>query len=104
MEITRKIIDDWVDENYYDEEILLMDGLDAAFLGVGSQWTNPPVAVYDRGKCIEILVERDGMSWHEAEEFFEFNCSFVWAGERTPLILDRPYHTVPRNRGNQPGG
>ena len=95
MEITRKIIDDWVDDHYYGEEILLMDDLDAAFIGIGSQWTKLPVAVYDRGKCIEILVERDGMSWEVAQEFFDFNYVGAWAGEQTPLILDRPYHTGP---------
>ena len=95
MEITRKIIDDWVDESYYGEEILLMDGLDAAFIGIGSQQYKPVVAVYDRGRCIEILVERDGMSWEVAEEYFDFNYAGAWAGERTPLILDRPYHTGP---------
>ena len=95
-EITRKIIEAWIDEEYpLDEEILLMDGLDAAFVGVGSQQHSPPIAVYDRGKCIEILVERDGMSWEVAEEYFDFNYAGAWAGERTPLILDRPYHTGP---------
>ena len=96
MEITRKIIEAWIDEEYpLDEEILLMDGLDAAFVGVGSQQYKPAVAVYDRGKCIEILVERDGMSWEVAQEFFDFNYVGAWAGEQTPLILDRPYHTGP---------
>ena len=40
--------------------ILLADGLDEAFIGIGWQF-NTPSAVYDRGKCIGIL-EAQGMT------------------------------------------
>lgn len=71
--------------------MLLADGFEAAFLGV----INPiavghkAIAVYDRAKCIEILVERDGMTEEEAEEFFEFNTAGAYAGDQTPVYLER---------------
>ena len=102
MEITRDVIDAWMDEEYPDEGILVMDGFDAAFIGIGAQQYKLPIAVYDRQKCIEILMD-DGMSWEEAEEYFAFNTEGAWVGELTPLILNRPYHTDPENRGNQTG-
>ena len=42
--------------NEYDSEILLADGFEEAFLGVGSAFHEQQVAVYDRNKCIDILV------------------------------------------------
>jgi hypothetical protein len=68
-----------------DTEILLADGFEDAFLGIGKQFNNS-YAVYDRTKCIEILM-RD-MSEEEAEEYFEFNVQGAWVGEHTPLFLE----------------
>jgi len=70
------------------ERILLADGFDAAFIGVGSQFSNEPVAVYDRNKCIEILMDRDGMSDEEAIEFFEYNVQGAWVGSQTPMFVE----------------
>ena len=87
MEITRDAIDSWVEEYYPDDKILTMDGFDDAFVGIGSQHSRPPIAVYDRQKCIEILVQRDALSYEDAEEYFDFNCAGAWVGEQTPLII-----------------
>ena len=70
-----------------ESEILLADGFEDAFIGLGNQYTKPAVAIYDRGKCIEILINRDGMEYHEAVEFFDFNVSGAWVGERTPIYV-----------------
>lgn len=68
--------------------LLVADGFDAAFLGVGQRCGQPDVAVYDRELCIQILVEQ-GATPEEAIEHFEFNVSGAWVGEQTPLFLDR---------------
>ena len=70
-----------------ESEILLADGFEDAFIGLGNQYTKLPVAIYDRGKCIEILIKRDGMDYHEAVEFFDYNVSCAWVGERTPIYV-----------------
>jgi len=72
-----------------DDEVLLADGFEEAFIGTASRCTQGPTAVYDRAKCIEILMLRDGMSEEDAEEFFEFNVIGAWVGDRTPLFLSR---------------
>jgi hypothetical protein len=72
-----------------DEEILMADGFDEAPIGYAQRCGQPALAVYDRNKCIDVLVNRDGMSYEEAEEFFEFNAVGAWVGERTPLFLCR---------------
>lgn len=75
-----------------DETILLADGYEEALIGFVEGWipkgqgASPSiVALYDRAKCIEILVKRDGMSYDEAVEFFEFNTTGAYVGEKTPM-------------------
>jgi len=71
-----------------DPEIILADGFEDAFLGFAEQFSSGPVAVYDRAKCIEVLVKQD-MTHEEAEEYFEFNVAGAYVGERTPLFFTR---------------
>lgn len=77
-----------LDEHIGDDySILLADGLDEAFIGIGWQF-NTPFAVYDRDKCIEIL-ESQGMTPEEAQEYFYFNTQGAYVGEQTPIFLER---------------
>jgi hypothetical protein len=68
------------------DEILLADGFDDAFIGVGNRYTEPPIAVYDMGKVIDILA-RD-MSVDDAIEYFEYNVAGSWVGKQTPIFVD----------------
>lgn len=77
-----KIVEEMLGE---DENILLADGFEDAFIGVGRQF-NTPFAIYDRGFCIDILME--DMSNEEAEEFFEYNVQGAYAGESTPVFVE----------------
>jgi hypothetical protein len=36
---------------------------------------------------LKVLVERDEMTWEEADEYISFNCAGAWMGELTPVIL-----------------
>lgn len=69
-----------------DESVLLADGFENAFVGIGRQFGNP-ISVYNREKCIQIL-EEQGMSTEEAEEYFRFNTEGAWVGEQTPIFLE----------------
>ena len=71
------------------KDMLLADGFEKAFIGVGERCGQPDLAVYDRGKCLEILQADQNMSYEEAEEFFEFNVLGAWVGEQTPMFVDR---------------
>jgi hypothetical protein len=69
-------------------ETLFADGFEDAIVGVGVQGgKHNPVVVYDRERCIKILMARDGMSEDEAEEFFCFNTEGAWMGDYTPVWL-----------------
>lgn len=81
----RKQISNYINENYPDLEILLADGFENAFLGVGQQF-NTFFAIYDKRKCIDILSEEMGME--EAEEYFDFNVVGAYVGKSTPVFVD----------------
>ena len=69
-----------------DENVLLADGFENAFVGIGRQF-GKPLAVYDRFECIEKLIA-DGMSYEEAEEYFQYNVEGSYVGESTPIFLE----------------
>lgn len=72
-----------------DEEMILADGFDEAFVGYATRCGMPAVAVYDVYKCLGILTERHGLSAEEAIEHFEFNIAGAYVGEHTPMFITR---------------
>jgi hypothetical protein len=72
-----------------DEEIMLADGFEEAFIGVVSGCGRPTVACYDYEKCVAVLEKRDEMDRESAEEWMDFNVTGAWVGEKTPLFLTR---------------
>jgi len=86
---TRKMIENFIEEYYPDEanNILLADGFDGAFLGIGCSCGGKNVAIYDRAKCIRIL-EKD-MNNTEAEEYFGFNVEGAYVGDYTPIFMHK---------------
>jgi len=69
------------------ENLLPADGFDEAILGLCERAGSDVVVAYDRDKCIDILVERDGMEYEEAIEYFEFNVVGAWMGDNTPVFI-----------------
>lgn len=67
-----------------EETVLLADGFEDAFIGIGRQF-GKPMAVYNREKCIDILSK--DMSYEEAEEYFCYNVEGAYVGENTPVFL-----------------
>ena len=67
-------------------EELYADGFDDAIIGIGRQF-NKTIVVYDESKCLDILINRDGMTEEEAIEFFEFNVVGAYVGEHTPIYV-----------------
>jgi len=74
------LLDD-VCERYPDEEFMSADGFENAILGVEE---HSMVLIYSVNKCIEILMEQ-GMTYEEALEYFSFNVSGAYMGEKTPI-------------------
>jgi hypothetical protein len=81
----RKQINDFFIER--DEDVLLMDGFDEAFIGYSQRINEPVLAVYSWEKMVDVCIKRDGMTYDEATEYIEYNCIGAWVGERTPIIV-----------------
>ena len=76
---------DIITEQYPDCEFLQADGFDDAIIGVDHSFEK---LVYSRTKCIDVLMKRDGMNDLEANEYFDFNVSGAYVGEKTPIWVD----------------
>ena len=89
-------------ENYPDTTFLKADGFDDAILGVSEEMNRPTRLIYSKKKCIEILAKQmrvkkseleEGQTvrdkkWEMALEYFEFNVSGAYVGEKTPIWCD----------------
>jgi hypothetical protein len=62
------------------------NGFEKAIIGVGYRCGKPPIMVYSKYKCIRILTKR-GMTWEQAEEYFDYNVQGSWMGEGTPIFV-----------------
>ena len=102
----RKQIDEFCEEHYPDQEILVFGDesgtcYDKGFLGVAERINQSPVAVYDRDLCIQALAEEfaedtdtykddeDADPYADAAEYWYFNTEGSYVGEKTPIIITR---------------
>ena len=70
-----------------EPEILFADGYDEAILG--TTWDGERTrVVYKVEDILNILMERDEMTYDEASEFFDFNIAGSNMGVYTPLYLE----------------
>jgi len=73
-----------------NDKPVLLDGFERAFMGVLRRYgQSVAVALYDYNKCLEILMNRDGMEEDEAVEWLEVNTLGGWLGEGTPGMIFR---------------
>jgi hypothetical protein len=67
------------------DDVIFADGFDEAIIGFDPNlWK----VVYSRGKTIQILIDRDGMSEEEAVEFADYNTFGAYIGEKTPVWVE----------------
>jgi hypothetical protein len=72
------------------EGLLKMDGYDDCLVGVVERFGGDSYFIYDKELVLEKL-QKDGMSYEEALEYYEFNQLGAYVGERTPAFLIRDY-------------
>jgi hypothetical protein len=80
----------WDEE--HDDGALFVPGFDAALIGVGVQFSRE-IAIYDYDKCLDVLIDRDGMDVEDAIDYMEYNVLGAYVGKSTPIFLIRkePY-------------
>ncbi len=77
-----------IDIHEVAEGAILLDGLDDAIIGVTEEFGNGPRVLYSKDKILEIFMNRDGMSFEESIDFYNFNVLGLYAGEQNPIFLD----------------
>ena len=77
-----------VDLHEYAEGSILLDGLETAIVGIVEEFGNGNRILYSKSKILDILQKRDGMTYEEAEEYYDYNIIGGYFGERNPVFLD----------------
>lgn len=86
---TREELEEWMDAAYPDQEFLIADGFEKAFVGLVEAANGELVAAFDKTECLEILVHDSGLEDYDcAEEYFDFNVTGDWVGNLTPMFID----------------
>ena len=68
-------------------EALLCDGFDDAIIGMAERINLGPVVAYSVSKILDIMIERDGMTYEDAVEYYSYNIIGSWMGENTPIFI-----------------
>lgn len=76
--------------NYPDIKLLKVDGFDKAINGISYRGYSSKdfVLVYSIKKCIEVLMERDNMSYEVAREYLDYNVINAYISELMPIFVE----------------
>ena len=61
--------------------------MDEAILGIAQSFGKEPIVAYSVPKILNVLMTRDGMSYDDADEFFQFNILGSYNGECMPVFI-----------------
>jgi len=67
----------------FNPEAKLADGFDDSILGYDTKGR----VIYSVNSILDTLVNRDGMDYDEAQEYFGFNVECAYVGEYTPIYM-----------------
>ena len=67
----------------FNPEAKLADGFDDSILGYDTKGR----VIYSINSILDTLVNRDGMDYDEAQEYFGFNIECAYVGEYTPIYM-----------------
>ena len=76
----------FIAENYPD--CMIANGIGDAILGIVERFGHEAVVLYDKNKCIEILMEEHEISEEDAYEHFYYNVAGSYVGPHTPCFAE----------------
>jgi len=82
----RKEMKDFALDELGVEDLVIADGYEEAFLGIAAGFGGTMVPVYGYELCIQILM-REGMSYEEAIEYFEYNTMGAYYSDNQPIYI-----------------
>ena len=68
-------------------EAILCDGFNDAIIGMAERINLGPVVAYSVEKMLDIMIARDGMTYEEALEYYDYNIAGAWLGDNTPIYI-----------------
>ena len=74
-------------EQYPEYEFTFADGFDDCIVGVVERFGSEPVICYNKEKMLKSL-QKDGMTYEEAYEYFDFNIIGAFVGDTTPAFIE----------------
>ena len=78
-----------VDIDEYAEGAVLLDGLENAIIGIVEDFGSPGrKMLYSKQRILNILQERDLMTYSEAEEFYDYNILGLHVSDQNVVFLD----------------
>ena len=81
-------IREYLKEQGIESTVILMDGMDGAFIGTTEIPNGPTLAVYSARYMVEENMRLNKWDFDQALEWFEYNQKGAYVGEGTPLIVD----------------
>jgi hypothetical protein len=89
-----------IDIDEYAEGAVLLDGLEGAIVGIVEDFGSPGrKMLYSKREILNILQERDLMTYSEAEEFYDYNILGLYAGEQNAVFLDLEITPIKKENG-----
>jgi hypothetical protein len=85
IEISDWQLDEWTERH---PELLQCDGFEKALLGLCEVKGREACLAYDYEGCVDILIDRDGMSREDAVEYMAYNVTDAYVGEHTPAFIE----------------
>ena len=71
-----------------ENECIVYPDLEDALVGCVENSNGEIVALYDIDKIVDIFMDRDGMTYEEAVEYYDFNVARMYVGAKTPLLAN----------------
>ena len=89
-----------VDIDEYAKGAVMLTGLEKAVIGIVEDFGSPGrKMLYSKREILNILQERDLMTYSEAEEFYDYNILGLYAGEQNAVFLDLEITPIKKEDG-----
>jgi hypothetical protein len=84
----------------YAEGAVLLDGLESAIVGIVEDFgSSGRRMLYSKQRILDILQERDLMTYSEAEEFYDYNILGLHASDQNAVFLDLEITPIKKEDG-----
>ena len=89
-----------IDIDEYAEGAVLLDGLEEAIIGIVEDFgSSGRKMLYSKQKIMDILHNRDGMTYEDAYEYYDYNILGLYASDQNSVFLDLEIIPIKKENG-----